>query len=112
VTIDVSLEGPDADVSLTFEDLAVFVSQARDLSQALSVRKNIHPREREIREWAHRSLVYTKSLSAGQVLEPGDIWSKRPGTGVPARHRNQFIGRRLLRAVDANTLLSASDFED
>lgn len=110
VTIDPNLEGPDDDVSMTFEDLAVFVSQARELSEALAVQKAIHPREREIREWAHRSLVYTASLEPGDVLESEFLWSKRPGTGVPARYREQFIGRRLARAVKANSLLSPGDF--
>ena len=110
VTIDPNLEGPDDDVSMTFEDLAVFVSQARELSEALAVQKAIHPREREIREWAHRSLVYTESLEPGDVLESKFLWSKRPGTGVPARYRDQFVGRRLVKAVKANSLLSPGDF--
>lgn len=110
VTVDPNLEGPDDDVSMTFGDLATFVSQARELSKAMSVQKVIHFREREIRQWAHRSLVYTESLEPGDVLEPEFLWSKRPGTGVPARYRNQFVGRRLIKAVKANSLLSPGDF--
>ena len=112
VTADPALEGPDDAVSMTFEDLAVFVSQARELSQALSVQKAIHPREIEIRSWAHRSLVYTESLQPGDILKSELLWSKRPGTGIPARYRNQFVGRRLVKAVEADTLLEPSDFEE
>ncbi len=112
VTIDPDLEGPDDDVSMTFEALGLLVSQAKELSEALAVSKTIHPREMEIRAWAHRSLVYTQDIEPGDVLEPDFLWSKRPGTGVPARYRDLFVGRRVAKAVRANTLLSPSDFED
>lgn len=112
VTLDASLPGPDADVSLTFPQLEDFIAQVEDLSIALNTPKRIQEREHEIRRWAHRSLVYLRDLPAGHVISEDDIWGKRPGTGLPARTRGLFIGRRLARAVEADTLLSDADFTD
>lgn len=110
VTVDESLSGPDADVSLTFPQLKEFVDQVKELSVALNVPKVIQEREYEIREWAHRSLVYLSDFEEGHLLSESDIWGKRPGTGVPSRRRADYIGKRLKRAVKSDTLLSDEDF--
>lgn len=110
VTIDSALEGPDSDVSLTFDELEEFICLAREISVALEVPKRVQPGEEEIRSWAHRSLVFLRDLPPGHVLQPGDIWGKRPGTGVPARFREHYVGRQLSRPVHENTLVSDEDF--
>ncbi len=112
VTIDSTLTGPDAEVSLTFSQLGEFVTQVKELSIALTVEKKIQEKEWEIREWAHRSLVYLADFGEGHVISEQDIWGKRPGTGVPSRQRATYIGKRLKRAVQANTLLHDDDFLD
>lgn len=112
VTIDASLKGPDASVSLSFPDFEVFVRQANELWIAMSVEKKIQDREREIREWAHRSLVYTKDLYPGHTIASTDIWGKRPGTGIPSRYLSQYLGRQLHKVVQANTLVQDQDFMD
>lgn len=110
VTIDKQLEGPDAKVSIDFEELGKLVFQLREVSSALGTEKNVNKNEMEIRKWAHRSLVYTRTLNSGEVLEDSDVWSKRPGTGIPARRRSEFVGKTLQRNVSANSLLQQEDF--
>lgn len=112
VTIDEALSGPDAEVSMNFEQLKEFVAQVHDLSIALNVSKKIQPSEWEIRQWAHRSLVYLEDLEAGHTINGPEVWAKRPGTGIPARYRDRYIGRTLRRGVEADTLLSPDDFAD
>lgn len=111
VTIDPSLAGPDADVSLTFPQLKEFINLVKELTIALNVPKVIQEREHEIREWAHRSLVYLGDFEEGHVLTEANIWGKRPGTGVPSRFRSRYVGRKLARSVKENTLLRDEDFE-
>lgn len=110
VTVDTSLTGPDADVSITFEQLAELVQSAKVLYEASGSSKTVLDSEREIQAWARRSIVYLQDLPAGHVLTAKDIWGKRPGTGVPAQHMFEFVGRRLLKPVSYNQLLTASDF--
>lgn len=109
-TVDESLVGPDKDVSLSQASLTELVKSLGHLARGMSSVKEIHEGEIEIREWAHRSLVYLRSLSAGTLLEQGDIWGKRPGTGVPSKRLNDFIGRKLAVDVKENTFLSESHF--
>ncbi len=111
VTIDPALPGPDQSVSITFDDLARLVVARDRLWEARSAVKEVLESEVEIRAWARRSLVYLRSMPAGHIVGPGDLWGKRPGTGVASARLEEFLGRRLTVPVDANTLLQEADFE-
>jgi N-acetylneuraminate synthase len=111
VTLSHELSGPDQSVSIDFLDLRKMISQLTNLSLAMKSPKIIHDSEIEIRSWAHRSLVYNSNFKPGHSLKVGDIWGKRPGTGVPSRFINDYIGRKLKRDVVENSLLLVEDFE-
>ena len=110
ITMSHELSGPDQSVSIDFQDLEKMIKQLTNLSLALKSKKEIHPTEIEIRSWAHRSLVYNFDLRNGEKIKTGDIWGKRPGTGVPSRFIENYIGRTLKRDVSQNTLLADEDF--
>lgn len=109
VTIDHGLQGPDQSVSIDFAELSRLVVARDRLWEARGSIKEVLPSEEEIRVWARRSLVYLADFPAGHKLRQGDIWGKRPGTGVPSARLEEFIGRRLLRSVQGNTLLHEGD---
>lgn len=111
VTIDSTLRGPDQSVSIDFNELARLVAARDRLWEARGSAKEVLPSEQEIRSWARRSLVYLNDLPASHELRPGDIWGKRPGTGVPSARLEEFIGRRLRHAVQRDTLLHEGDLE-
>jgi N-acetylneuraminate synthase len=110
ITMSHELSGPDQSVSIDFHDLEKMIKQLTNLSLALKSKKEIHQTEIEIRSWAHRSLVYNFDLRNGETLKIGDIWGKRPGTGVPSRFIEKYIGKTLKRDVAQNTLLVDEDF--
>jgi len=110
ITMSHELSGPDQSVSIDFHDLEKMIKQLTNLSFALKSKKEIHSTEIEIRSWAHRSLVYNFDLRNGEKLKIGDIWGKRPGTGVPSRFIENYIGKTLKRDVSQNTLLADEDF--
>lgn len=112
ITISHDLLGPDDSVSIDFDKLAELVGILKNLQISLRVEKEIHPSEWEIRDWAHRSLVFLRDLPKGHIITENDIWGKRPGTGVPSRMINQYVGKKLSKAVMGNTLLSDKDFEN
>lgn len=110
VTVSHELTGPDSEVSLDFSQVKSLIEMLNKLDKSLRAKKEIHQSELEIREWAHRSLVYLSELAEGHELSEGDIWGKRPGTGVPSFRYHEFIGKTLKRNVNANTLISENDF--
>lgn len=109
VILDKRQPGPDQSVSIDFRDLASLVDGIRKIESALGAEKSVHAKEAPIRTWAFRSIVTTRSIKAGEVIAGEMIWSKRPGTGIPSRHREEVIGRKALRDLPPNHLLSWDD---
>ena len=103
--------GPDQSVSLEFDELADLVNGIRIIEAASGSKKNIHNNEVAIREWAFRSIVTIKDIRAGQTITEDDIWSKRPGTGIPSKEIPKMIGKKAVRDLPANIMLSWKDVE-
>ena len=111
VILDKKQPGPDQSVSIEFDELARLVEGVRKVEVGLGSEKRVHRREEAVRTWAFRSIVSTRPIAQGSVIEQDDIWSKRPGTGIPAHQMDEVIGHRALRDIAANVLLSWDDLE-
>jgi N-acetylneuraminate synthase len=111
IILDKAQPGPDRSVSIDIDDLRALVDGIRKVEVSLGSDKQVHGRERDIREWAHRSVVTLRPLAAGETIADGDVWTKRPGTGIPSRELPRVLGRTLRRDVAANALLAWDDLE-
>lgn len=103
--------GPDQSVSIDMADLHTLVSGVRKIELALGRQKEVQPRERQIREWAFRSVVSVLEIGPGQEITADMVWTKRPGTGIPSRQLPAVIGRRARVRIPANQLLRWEDLE-
>ena len=112
VILDKTQPGPDQSVSIDFHDMAQLVDGIRKIELALGNTKKIHPKEVGIRKWALRSLVTLRAMKGGEVIREHDIWSKRPGTGIPSRYMPDVVGRRLARDIAENEMLQWVDLAD
>lgn len=111
ITIDKRLPGPDQSVSIDMRELSQLVDGIRKIEAAMGTKKTVHAREKQIREWAFRSIVTTRDIPAGTVLTEDMLWTKRPGTGIPSRELPDFIGKKTKRVLIANVLLQRDDVE-
>lgn len=109
VILDKRQPGPDQSVSIDFSELAELVSGIRKIEAAMGDSRKVHDKEKQIREWAFRSLVSTQTISEGTVITQEMVWSKRPGTGIPSHQMDDVIGRTAKRQIGANRLLSWDD---
>jgi N,N'-diacetyllegionaminate synthase len=107
ITLSHCVFGPDHSVSIGAEDLMTICFAARDAQLALGSfhGKGIHKSEEPVRAWAYRSLVIIRPMNAGDTITQDDIWSKRPGTGIPAKLMPSYIGRKVTVDIPANTML-------
>ena len=106
VILDKDTPGPDQSVSIDFDDLAQLVDGTRKIEASLGSQKKVHDREKEIRTWAFRSIVSTCTIKAGEPITEDMVWSKRPGTGIPAYMMDDIIGRVAIDDIAANELIS------
>lgn len=114
LTLSRDMFGPDVIASLTGAELKQLVEGVRfiDAMRSHPVDKEAMAAELEpMRRIFMKSVVASRDLPAGTVLTDADLACKKPGTGIPAAELPRLIGRRLNRAVTADTLLGESDLE-
>ena len=58
------------------------------------------------RREARRSLVLTRDIKAGEVIAKEDLMPKRPGTGISPVHMDIVAGRRAVRDLAEDTILT------
>ncbi|MBQ9859284.1 MAG: N-acetylneuraminate synthase family protein [Clostridia bacterium] len=68
--------------------------------------KTVLPCERPARREARRSLVLTRDVKAGEVLQAGDLMAKRPGTGISPQHTDLVVGRAVTTDLKEDTILT------
>ncbi len=106
--------GPDTPASVTIDEMTTMVHGIRFVSEALAnpVDKEAMATElADLKRIFGKSVVATRAIAAGQQLLPQDLDARKPGTGIPAARMTELIGRRALRDIEANTLLSEKDVE-
>ena len=110
VYLDGLNNGPDKDVSISFKQMANLVEAIRDVEAASGSLKKINPKEKIIRKWAHRSIVSIKDIKKGEKLSYNNIWSKRPGIGIPSHKMKNVIGRFAKKDIKKDSLINKKDF--
>ncbi len=108
-TISRSLPGPDQQGSMEPAELNELVKGIRAIEQASGTAKQIQPGEQDVRNMALHSVVSIRDIAAGATINGGDVWVKRPGTGIPARQLDELIGRVAKRAIAKDRLVSWDD---
>ncbi|HPS20378.1 MAG TPA: N-acetylneuraminate synthase family protein [Candidatus Omnitrophota bacterium] len=109
VITDKKLPGPDKAVSIDFYELAGLVDGIRKIEAASGVNRKVHKREFDIRAWAARSIVALCDIQPSEVITKDKIWSKRPGTGIPAHLMDKLIGMQAKRRIKKNSMISKDD---
>jgi N-acetylneuraminate synthase/N,N'-diacetyllegionaminate synthase len=107
LTLSRSLPGPDHQASAEPAEMAELVRTVHSVELALGtgVRKPT-AEEEEICRVVRRSLVAAVDIPRGEVLTESMVAARRPGTGVPPRFMNRFVGRRARKHIAADTQLS------
>jgi N-acetylneuraminate synthase len=106
--------GPDVSASITLEELRQMVAGIRFLeeAQASPVDKDEMARSLEpLRGLFTKSLVAARDLATGALLAGGDLATKKPGSGIPAARKDEFVGRILRRSVPRDHIFAEDDFE-
>lgn len=114
VTFHRKMFGPDVAASVTVEELKQLVEGVRfvEAMRANPVDKDAVAEEMApLRRVFSKSIVVTTDLPAGVVLQAQHLAGKKPGIGIPVERMSELVGRRLIRPVQANTLLAEEDLE-
>lgn len=111
-TTDKDLPGWDHLISANPEELKVISTESKNISKSLGCfRRIVSEAEEEKKVKFRRSIVVTKDLKKGHILEDGDLTSKRPGTGISPEYINMVIGKKLNSDIKEDSLLHWSNIK-
>jgi pseudaminic acid synthase len=106
ITLSRSEGGVDADFSLEPAELRQMVDETHRAWQAIGgVAYGPLPQERGSLIF-RRSLYIVEDMAPGDVLTPDNLRAIRPGYGLPPKHLEMLIGKRVSRAVERGTPMS------
>ena len=109
-TLDREMPGPDHSCSLDPKGFTELVQGIRQTELALgtAVKK---PSAAEIANTVgmRRSIVLTRNLSKGTILQASDLAFKRPATGIAPKRFHELIGKTLTTDLPADHLLTEKD---
>jgi len=112
LTFNRLMYGSDAPHSLEPGEFVDLVKGIRAIETMLasSVDKDAVAKHlRGMKEIFEKSVVSLVDIPPGTVITACMLSVKKPGTGVPARRLNEFVGRRAAKYIFANHLVSDSD---
>ena len=103
--------GPDRDVSIDFNQLKELVESIRVIEKASGSKKKVYTKERIIQKWARRSLYAKKNIEKGEKFTKKNIWSIRPGTGIPSKYFDTVIGKKNFSSIKKGSLLNKKNIK-
>jgi sialic acid synthase SpsE len=103
------MPGPDHPFALEPDELKAMVAGIREAHEAHGdgAKRGPSPEEsEEMYRLGRRSLVVTRDLPAGTVLEADMLTTKRPGYGIPPKALDIVLGRPLKLDVADDEILT------
>ena len=59
-----------------------------------------------------RAVYPSRNIKKGEVFSNENIWSKRPGTGIPSKRIWEIYGKKASNDISKDVLISQNDIED
>lgn len=102
-TLNRADKGPDSAFSIEPDELERLCRESFDGWSALGKAGYTRQQAEQGSKVFRRSIYFVRDLPAGAVVGPEDIRRIRPGMGLPPKHFDDIVGRRLKVAVKRGT---------
>jgi len=105
-TLDRSLPGPDHSASIEPDELARLVSAIRNIDAALGSRHKAPTlTEHTNADVVRKSIVAARDIEAGELLDIGNLTTKRPGTGLSPMMWDSVCGTHAARSFARDEMI-------
>lgn len=106
-TLDKTLSGNDHYHAGDPNDFKKAIENFKWIDTVLgSAKKRVLDCELTPRREARRSLVLTRDMKSGEVIKEEDLMPKRPGTGISPEFVEIVVGRKVIRDLEEDTILT------
>lgn len=104
-TLSRKMDGPDHAFAIEPDELAKMVSKIRDIELSLGDGMKNGPRAEEMEFFknARRSILSSRNISKGEIIQDMDIVIKRPGYGIQPSMINIVVGRTAKVNIEADS---------
>lgn len=110
LTLDKSKIGMDNQMATEPEEMELLVRQCHNVYKALGDEQRIVLQaELEQRKKMRRSVIVTRDIQKGEVLQREDLGAKRPGTELAPEAIDRIIGKRILCDIKKDSLIKEED---
>ncbi|EDU36131.1 N-acetylneuraminate synthase family protein [Clostridium sporogenes] len=109
-TLDKNMVGPDHWFSSDTKELKKLVNDIRYIEKSLGS-SQVKPtgKEIEMRKIARRSIVATRDLKVGDVIEERKLDYKRPGSGLPPKFAKYILNKKVKRNIKSGEIITFYD---
>ena len=112
VTLSREMFGPDVPASVTTDELKKQITGIRQIEKMVAnpINKDEMADNLELlRNLFTKSIVAGSHLSKGTIITENNLKLKKPGTGLPPIQIKQILGKRLIRDLEPDEMLSLQD---
>ncbi len=111
ITLNQNMPGPDHKASLMADEFEQMVKSIRNIENALGDGiKQPAKCEQKYRNLVRKSIVAKRNVCKGQRITEEDVSIKRPGNGILPKEFKKIIGKKIIRNIKKDTVLSWSHF--
>ena len=112
VTLNKKMNGTDHAASIDMSELSEMVKCIREVEEAFgSSQKRKFESENPLINVLGKSLVTTKDLLSGELIDASMLTTKGPFEGIPASEYYNVIGKQIKNAKKADQILLKEDFD-
>ncbi len=108
-TLDKNMEGWDHKVSATKDEMKEIVENSRRISEAMGSFRITTTETDEKKKEFRRSIVITREMKKGEVLQAEDLDYKRPGGGFDPGMTEFIVGRTVNKDLKFDHILTKED---
>lgn len=111
-TLDNKKMGMDNNMALEADEFEHLIVSCRNVHKAMgSCERSVGEEELAQRLKMRRSVVVTKDMIKGSILQREDMDVKRPGYGISPEKIETLVGKTLVRDVKADEILKQGDIK-
>lgn len=112
-TLDKSKIGMDNQMATEPEEMKMLVKSCNNIHLALGseTRLVLHA-EQEQRKKMRRSIILTRNMKCGDIIEEKDLDAKRPGIGIAPEKMKEIIGKKLAKDINKDEVLLINDISN
>ena len=111
-TLDKSSYGPDHWFSSNPSELKIWCNSIRTSYDMMGNGKLVPTKsEIQMKSLARRSIIALNDIEIGDILNKNNIGLRRPGTGLQPKIFESILGKKTLKKIKKNSLLTYNDFE-